>query len=192
MTIQNIETALRKQLPGKKEANSFLSGSTYDNYKTYFSSDSSKSTTALIIFCGLCRVYINEAPKKVASYYDIVPKEFNHYAALFTSHCDRIGEVIKSYGVNITLPGAYKKFAVAFWHKHNIVSAGEVNKSGIILSHVISSKKEYNHFLKNEDSCLKESDFVSFYIFNKAQLTKNYLTLGAKHKEFVELVSFGY
>jgi hypothetical protein len=175
MKIQEIETAVMKQLPFKRyhepgKADQFLNcvNVKKDRYLDI----------GMVIICGLSTIYLNESQKKVVAYYDITPKGFNTNVTVFNKHLARVAEIMHFYGAK-----DYKDFSEKFWTKHNQATAGEIFKSGIILSHVVSSKKEFSKFIKDNTE-LKDEDYLSFFIYNKTHLTKNYLSL--RKKEYVD------
>lgn len=174
MRIQDIEKAVLKQLPskgdhliGKDECFLNRPGVKKDRYLDI----------GLVLICGLSVVYIPDAQKKVVKHYDIDNKGFNNNVAVFNKHLKRVSEIIKSYGAK-----DYKHFTEIFWMNHNPECAGEPFKSGIILSHILSSKKEFSKFIK-DNPVFKHEDYLSFFIHNKAQLSKNYLAL---QKQYVD------
>ncbi len=183
MTIQEIEQAVRKQLPFKKEQHLFLRTNGEKDYL---------ADAGMIIICGLASVYISKPQEKIISHYDVTQKSYQKYVKLFTANIERVSEIMSSYGVNLGSKTLYKDFKEAFWMKHNIISPGDIYKTGIRLSDVLSGRKEYRKFLKEHESCFRDNDFTAFFIYNKAQLTKNILGLKKTNINYVDLLYFGF
>lgn len=182
MTIQEIEKAVFKQLLGRKEK-LLLSN---------FVTKDSCHDAGLIIICGFASIYLNEAERVVTRYYDINAKEYANKVRIFFKHMRRVVDVVESYGVKTNEPDFYKRFAGVFWDAHNKDYAGERYKSGIILSHILSSKREFRNFLK-DNSNFAEGDYTSFFIYNKVQLTKNFLFFQKpSEKGYVDFLGFAY
>jgi hypothetical protein len=175
MNIQEIESAVLKQLPFRKQ-HLPVSGLVTKDFSPQ---------NILVIICGLASVYLPEPRKKIVEFYDITPKVYDLYIKDFYSHLDRVNEVIRMYGVK-----GYKEFSEAFWVRHNPECMGEKYKSGTILSHILSSKREFREFVR-EDNVFREGDFTSFFVYNKSQLTKNFLNLYSK-KHYVDFLEMAY
>lgn len=188
MTVQEIESAVLKQLPfRKKEALLNREFAKKDIFKD----------AGMIIISGLSSIYINDARKAITGYYDINSKKYEENVRAFNKHIGRVAEVMRCYGVKPEEPDFYRKFSEAFWIKHNTKTAGDMFKSGVILSHVLSynNTNNNNSFWDslNEESFFRKSDFVSFFIYNKTNLTKNYLFLSkTKEKKYVDFLNFAY
>jgi hypothetical protein len=189
MKIIQIEAALRKQIAFRKEA-AFL-------MRTDVVKDALMDA-GMVIICGLSMIYTPESERaedKIVKLYDINLKQFRKYAGLYFKHIDRAAVVIASYGIDIKAPNFYKLFADKFWITHNEGAKTEPFRTGVMLSHILSSRREYNVFLNKHVSHFTEDDFTSFFIFNKAQLTKNYLRqkIGKAYKEkYVDAKDLGY
>ena len=183
MTIQEIEKAVSKQLPGRKE-NLLLSN---------FITKDSLHDAGMVIICGFASIYLNDPEKTVIRYYDINAREYSNKVRIFFKHMKRVVEIVESYGAKAKGPGFYKEFDHVFWDTHNPNPNGEEYKSGIILSHVLSSKREFRNFVKNNKSHFEEGDYTSFFIYNKVRLTKNYLFFQKPvEKEYVDFLGFAY
>lgn len=181
MKIQDIERAVLCQLPNRKQHLPSAGMVTKD-----FSPEN-----ILIIICGLASVYIKDPKKTSTEYYDMTEKEYSEYVRDFFMHLLRVNEVVRSYGINTKNKDFYKQFAEAFWKKHNKNSGGEIGKCGVILSHILSSKREFREFVR-DDNIFREGDFTSFFVYNKAQLTKNFLNLHSKEKKYVDFLEMAY
>lgn len=177
MTIQEIENAVLRQLPFKKQHLTVTGLVTKD-----FSPEN-----ILVIICGLGSVYITDPRKKIVEFYDITPRVYDCYVREFCWHMDRVKEVFEQYGVKTKM---YRDFSEAFWEKHNTNYAGEKYKCGLILSHVLSSKREFRELVKR--GIFKEGDYTSFFVYNKSQLTKNFLNLYRKEKKYVDFLEMAY
>lgn len=176
MTVQEIEAALLRQLPIKKQHlpnNGVLTKE--------FSPEN-----ILVIICGLASIYLPSPRNKIVEYFDVNNKTYDRYVNQFFTNLKRVNEVVRSYGV---FSSRYKDFSDAFWDHHN--TKGERGKSGLILSHILSSKREFREFVK-EDNIFTESDFSAFFIYNKAQLTMNYLNLYSKEKKFFDFLDYAF
>jgi hypothetical protein len=178
MTLQEIENAVLRQLPNRKQhlpTNGLVTKE--------FSPEN-----IFVIICGMASVYLTDPQKTVTEFYDITPKEYYKYVADFTRHLSRVKQVIEGYGVSISEPDYYTKFSKVFWEKHNQNTLGEKYKSGLILSHLLSSKREF----REKNTTLREGDFTSFFIYNKARLTRNYLFLSSTKKTYVDFLAMAY
>lgn len=183
MKIQDIEQAVLKQLPSKGDHligkdNSFLNrpGAKKDRHMDI----------GMVIICGLSSIHFADAQKKIVSHYDIDNKGYYKNVTVFEKHLNRVSEIINLHGAK-----DYKSFSVIFWDKYNKYTDGERLKSGIILSHILSSKREFSLFIKDKP-VFGDEDYLSFFIYNKAQLAKNFLSLHfPKRGEYVDhLLSF--
>lgn len=181
MNIQDIERAVLRQLPFRKQHLPPSGQVTKD-----FSPEN-----ILIIICGLASVYIKEPKKACTEYYDMSEREHGRYVRDFFGHLLRVREVVRAYGINPRNKDFYKLFSEEFWKKHNKGSGGEIGKSGIILSHILSSKREFREFVR-EDDIFREGDFTSFFVYNKAQLSKNFLNLRSKERKYVDFFEMAY
>lgn len=183
MKIQAIEAALRKQIPFRKEQHFFM--------RTDVTKDALMDA-GMVIICGLASVYVPGAEEQAIKLYDLNAKLFKKYSTLYFKHIDRTALIIESYGISLKAENFYKQFSNKFWLTHNVGSNLEPFKTGVLLSHILSSRREYNIFLKNHPSHFLEEDFTSFFIFNKAQLTKSYLRQRMPTEKFVDLKDLGY
>lgn len=185
MTIQEIEKAVLRQFPRRKEQQLL-------NY-TYILKDKFLDK-AMVVICGLSSVYLSDPEKKVTSYFDINRKGYNTNVNLFVRSLARVSEIISSYGIDVRSPNAYRQFSDRFWHINNALCTGEIGKSGVILSHILSSKKEFSNFTKTF-GVFEEGDFDAFMIYNKAKLATNYLQMNfptLKKQEFVDIAEMAY
>ena len=176
MTIQEIEKAVLCQLPFRKQHLPPAGQITKD-----FSPEN-----ILVIICGIASIYVTDPRKKIIEFYDIKPRVYDNYIREFYAHMDRVKELFESYGVRSKM---YKDFSEAFWEKHNTDYMGEKYKCGLILSHILSSKREFRELVKK--GIFKEGDFTSFFVYNKSQLTKNFLNLYSK-KHYVDFLEMAY
>lgn len=183
MKIQDIEKAVLKQLPSKGDhlicKDNFLSrpGAKKDRHLDI----------GMVILCGLSSIYLPDAQGKIVAHYDIDNKGYRTNLGVFEKHLNRVSEIINEYGGS-----DYKSFSEAFWIKHNSRAEGERLKSGVILSHILSSKREFSNFIK-WNPVFQHEDYLSFFIYNKAQLAKNFLSLHfpLSRREYVDhLLSF--
>lgn len=181
MNIQDIEKTLLQQLPNKKQ-HLPVAGLVTKEYSP---------ENIMVIICGLSSIYLKDPKKAVTGFYDISQKLYDKYVRDFFLNMLRVDEIVRSYGVDPRKKDFYKIFSEEFWKRHNKDSGGEIGKSGVILSHILSSKREFREFVK-EDNIFIESDFTSFFIYNKAQLTKNGLNLYSKGKTYVDFLAMAY
>jgi hypothetical protein len=179
MKIQEIENALLRQLPFKKQ---------HLPVQGLITKDFSPENVMLII-CGLSSVYIPNPKTAITEFYDIKPKEYDIYVYHFLDHLDRVNEIMRAYGVNTKLSDHYEAFSNAFWRVHN--PEGQNYKLGTLLSHILSSKREFREFLKKE-TIFKEGDFTSFFVYNKSRLTRNCLFLASKETEYVDFLDMAF
>ena len=180
MKIQEIEIAVLKQLPFRK--------SDALNNREFATKDIFRDA-GMIIVCGLASAYIDDARKVAVNYYDINKEKYLNNVRSYHSHVSRIGELMEYYGVKIEEPNSYRNFSNAFWRRHNEGSNHEPYKDGVILSHVISSKRTFTNFLQDP---FIERDYVSFFVYNKAQLAQNYLRLHRQDKEYVNFLQMAF
>ena len=183
MKIQQIEAALRKQLPFRQEQHFFM--------RTDVTKDALMDA-GMVIICGLSSVYVTSAEEAAVKLYDLNPRLFKKYSTLYFRHIDRAALIIASYDINLKAPDFYKQFSNKFWLTHNVGSEDTPFKTGVMLSHVLSSRREYNIYLKNHTSHFQEDDFTSFFIFNKAQLTINYLRQKLTPEKWIDSIDMGY
>ncbi len=126
-------------------------------------------------------------------FYDINQSQFDKYVSLYFKHIDRVAGIITAYGIDFKTTGFYRRFSNKFWDIHNPGSNTDSYKTGLILSDVLSSRREYNLLLESPTNSLwKEDDFTSLLIYNKSQLTKNCLRLNAITEKYVDLRDLGY
>lgn len=185
MKIQDIEQAVMKQLPSKRYHEP-------GKEDIFFNRPGVKKDRFLdigmLMICGLSSVYIPDAQKRIVAHYDVDNKSYIRNVNAFGRHLNRVSEIINEYGAY-----DYKSFSDLFWRRHNNNTAGEPLRSGIILSHVVSSKREFTQFIR-DNPVFTDEDYFSFFIYNKAQLAKNYLSLNfplKKNRPYVDhLLSF--
>ena len=128
----------------------------------------------MYLICGLASVYVLDAEDTAIKLYDLNARLYKKYASLYFKHITRAAEVMKFYGIDLEVPDFYRQFSNKFWHSHN--DSGQPYRSGFVLSDLLSARREYNVFLNCEtNKIFQEDDYTSFLVFNKAQLTKNYL-----------------
>lgn len=183
MRVQDIESIVRKQMLFRNEQHLFLRTNSNKDHL---------ADSGMLVICGLCSIFVPDAEKVVVGHYDIRKKEYLAYVREFHRHRNRVSEILKHYGVSPSAPGAYKLFSNAFWHKHNETVPGEPYKSGFVLSDILSLRRDFRAFMKSQDSPFKDEDFTSFFIFNKASLSRNAIRMQFKPARYVELLDMGY
>lgn len=167
MKLLDIEKAVMKQLPKKKyhePGKGDLSNRPDVKKDRYLD-------LGMVIICGLANYYISDPKETILAHYDITSKSYNTNVNSFERHIKRVSQIIECYGAT-----DYLSFAEIFWDKHNELSAGDKMKSGILLSHVLSSKREFSRFIA-DNPIFDDEDYLSFFIHNKAKLAKNYLAI---------------